>query len=127
MSGGFKNILEQNEPNRKYVYQEKMKAFEQISYYLQEQMEQIEMNDFTEIFKQQRDEIFNKAMETLFSTNKKNYLNGFNMIYLSMPLLVQGKNNYYSYQTLKIYISEQMKAKIVTDVCQIANQNEIVC
>ena len=51
-------------------------------------MEQIEMNDFTEIFKQQRDEIFNKAMETLFSINKKNYLNGFNLIYLSMPLLV---------------------------------------
>lgn len=45
-------------------------------------------------------------METLFSINKKNFLNGFNMIYLSMPLLIQGKNNYYSYQTLKIYISE---------------------
>lgn len=88
-----------------------------MAYYLSEQIEQIEMNDFTEIFKQQRDEIFNKAMETLFSINKKNYLNGFNMIYLSMPLLIQGKNNYYSYQTLKIYISEQMKAKIITDVC----------
>lgn len=28
MSGGFKNILEQNEPNRKYAYDQKMKAFE---------------------------------------------------------------------------------------------------
>jgi hypothetical protein len=57
--------------------------------------------------------------------NKKNFLNGVNLKYLSISIEHSMQNNYWAYQTLKMFINEQMKAKIMSDVSQIASGNEI--
>lgn len=57
--------------------------------------------------------------------NKKNFLNGINLKYLSISVEHSMQNNYWAYQTLKMFINEQMKGRIMNDVSQIASVNEI--
>jgi hypothetical protein len=48
-----------------------------------------------------------------------------NLKYFSLSVEHSFSNNYYAYQTLKMFLNEQMKGKIITDVSQIACSNEI--
>jgi len=57
--------------------------------------------------------------------NKKGFLNGFNLKYLSLSIEHSMLNNYQSYQVLKMYLKEQMKSKTIADISLIASNNEI--
>ena len=81
--------------------------------------------DFDSQFKAQRDAIFVQGIQVLFKMNKKNFVNGINIKYMSMSVEHSMQNNYYAYQTLKMFLNEQMKAKIMSDVAQIACTNDI--
>ena len=82
-------------------------------------------NEFDDLFKQQRDPVYIKAIEVLFRINKKCFLNGFNMKFLSMPIEHSIEGNYQSYRVIKMYLKEQMKSQIIADVSLVASLNDI--
>ena len=65
------------------------------------------------------------AAKVLFSINKRSYLNAFNLRYLSMPLEHSLQQNYWCYQSIKMYLTEQAKAKTRSDIGAIASMNDI--
>ena len=90
-----------------------------------EKIRNFEENDYETHFKEQRDPVFIEGAKTLLKINKKNYLNGFNLKYLSLPTEHSIQHNYFAYQTLKSFLSEQAKQKIMCDIGLIAHSNEI--
>lgn len=53
-------------------------------------------------------------------------MNGFNMKFMSISIEHAALNNYWSYQIIKCFLKEQMKAKIVADISVIASTNDII-
>lgn len=54
-------------------------------------------DDYEQYFKEQRDEVFIAGAESLFKINKKNYINGFNLKYLSLPAEYSMQHNFFAY------------------------------
>lgn len=69
----------------------------------------ISCEDFIEEFRRQRDSVYQNASEALFQLNKKGFLNGFNLKYLSLPLEHSMQQNYWCYQSLKVYLKDQVR------------------
>ena len=112
------------EEQRKAQYKEKKLAYKNVETFLASLI-QFDDKTYEQNFKQQRDIVFKEAIEILFSINKKGFLNGFNMKFLSLSIEHSMLNNYWSYQIIKCFLKEQMKAKIVADVSLIASINDI--
>jgi len=122
VSSSFKNI--QQDDQRKALNKEKKQAYKLSVEYL-DNLRHFEETEYEELFKQQRDEVFLDAIKAVFKMNKKNFLNGFNLIYLSLPIEHSPQNNYQAYQYLKMYIMDQKKFKILQDMALVAVSNEI--
>jgi hypothetical protein len=57
--------------------------------------------------------------------NKKGFVNGINLKYMSISVEHSYSNNYFAYHTLKMFLNEQMKKKVMNDVSIIACSNDI--
>ena len=71
-----------------------------------DEMVHFDEENFIEEFKGRRDQIFMEAISTIFSINKKGFINAFNLSYLSIPAEHSHLHNYWSYQILKTYLHE---------------------
>ena len=71
--------------SRKATYKEKKLAYKNTSDYIEHLMAFPE-NEFEEKFLSQRENIYELGMKVLFMTNKKGFLNLFNLKYLSLPI-----------------------------------------
>ena len=91
VSSSFKNIIQDDQ--RKNMNKEKKAAFKLSVEYL-ENLRHFEETEYEELFKQQRDGVFLEAIQALFKMNKKNFINGFNIMYLSLPVEHSPQNNY---------------------------------
>ena len=105
---------------RSHTYKE-----QKIAYKLSEQhferLISIEDNDsYEEQFKGHRDRTFASAIRVLFNINKRGFLNGFSLKYLSMPIEYSLLHNYWAYQVIKMYLVQQQKAKMLVDIQAIA-------
>lgn len=83
ISTSFKNIYQ--DEARKHNGKEKKAAYKLAGEYFERLMQHDEP-EYEEQFKQQRDAVFTEAIQVLFKINKKSYLNGFNLKYLSLPI-----------------------------------------
>jgi len=80
---------------------------------------------YEEEFQKQRFETFRVGAEGLFQMNKKGFINGFNLKYLSMPVSHSMIYNYWTYQVLKLHMREQRQNKIIQDFSLIAYKNDL--
>lgn len=110
--------------SRKAMYKEKKAAQKQCSDYL-DSLIQFGADDFEEQFQKHRDSVFTTGIKVLMLINKKGFINFFNLKYLSLPIEHSIQHNYWAYQVIKMHIKESLKAKISSDITQIAFQNEI--
>ena len=111
---------------RKAMYKEKKAAQKQCAEYLDLLKEApYTADDFEEQFQKQRDGVFIAGIKALLMINKEGYINFFNLKYLSLPIEHSIQHNYWAYQVIKMHIKESLKAKISSDIAQIAFQNEI--
>jgi len=84
---------------------EKSEAYGQCAEYLTKLMA-FDQEDFEDEFQKHRDAVFVPAAEVLFAMNKKGFLNGFDLRYLSLPIEYSLQFNYWSYQVIKQHIKE---------------------
>lgn len=78
------------------------------------------------MFENERERTFNDSIEILFRMNEGDMLNCFNLRYLSLPVEHSLQYNYWAFFTLKSWIKEQYKNKILNDIALIASTNGIV-
>mmetsp|Transcript_23582 Transcript_23582/g.36278 ORF Transcript_23582/g.36278 Transcript_23582/m.36278 type:complete len:220 (-) Transcript_23582:2080-2739(-) len=83
ISTSFRNILQDDQ--RKSLNKEKKNGYKLSVEYL-DQLRHFEETEYEELFKQQRDGVFLEAIQAIFNLNKKNFINGFNLRYLSLPV-----------------------------------------
>ena len=57
--------------------------------------------------------------------NKGNHISGFDLKYLSLPIEHSMQHNNFTYQTIKRYLEDQKRAKVMQEVGIIAHANNI--
>jgi hypothetical protein len=101
VSTSFKNIA--SDDSRKWTYKENKAAYKISADYF-ETMLSFDENDYEDQFKSKRDDVFLSAIQALFAINKKGFLNGFNLKYLSLPIEHSHLHNFWAYTILKFYL-----------------------
>lgn len=120
----YSSTLIQRDDQRKNLYKDKKDAHTQLQTYLDKLMT-FDSEEWEEDFAKQRDGIFAPAAEVLFVLNRKGYLSGFNLMYLSMPTEHSLHFNFWCYMLVKLHLKEAQKVKIVADLAQIAHVNDL--
>jgi hypothetical protein len=81
----------------------------------------VEDNDsYEEQFKSSRDNTFTSAIKVLFALNKRGYLNGFDLNYLSMPIEYSIQHNYWAFKMIRMHLTAQNKIKTYSEIASTA-------
>lgn len=74
---------------------------------------------------ERRSSVFIAGIAGLLRINKGNHLSGFNLKYLSLPVEHSLQHNNFMYQTIKRYLEDQKRAKVMQEVGLVAHANNI--